>query len=123
MINIIVTGGRNNNDVANVERCIKAFVKNKNYGVRFFLGDCRTGIDYIAQRMCDKYGFDYNVYFADWARFGRAAGPKRNEMMVDSALAATGSKDTVVCLSFSGGRGTKNCTRYAAKKGARVIFA
>lgn len=61
------------------------------YELRSFIGDfilvhggCPTGAD----RMADRYARDTRlpepeVHFADWSRWGKAAGPIRNQEMAD----------------------------------------
>lgn len=50
---------------------------------------------------------------AQWSKFGRAAGPKRNEAMLGNEI------DLVI--AFPGGRGTADMIRRAQKRGVRVI--
>lgn len=50
---------------------------------------------------------------AQWAKFGRAAGPKRNQAMLGMGV------DLVV--AFPGGRGTKDMVKRAEKAGVFVI--
>jgi hypothetical protein len=54
------------------------------------------------------------VYPADWDKHGRAAGPLRNQRMLDE-----GKPDLVV--AFSGGSGTTDMVRRARKTNVRVI--
>lgn len=65
------------------------------------------------------YGFDPIVepHPADWDAHGKAAGPLRNQQMVD--LGAD------VCLAFhrtgAGNRGTADCVKRAREAGIRVV--
>ena len=61
---------------------------------------------------CD---FKHEVHTADWDRYGRAAGPRRNQEMVDAGAD--------MLIAFPGGRGTADCVRRAEKAGIRVIRA
>jgi YspA, cpYpsA-related SLOG family len=45
-----------------------------------------NGVDRIAQDWALRYGIVVETYIAEWARLGRAAGPKRNQDMVDSGI-------------------------------------
>ena len=77
-------------------------------------GGCPTGADAIADRLARLYGCAVEVYEADWDQHGRAAGPVRNQKMVD--LGAD------VCLAFPLGdsRGTRDCMRRAFAAGIPV---
>lgn len=84
--------------------------------VQLVVGDCKTGADLHARQWVvdDKYGLEPEVYFAEWNRFGNAAGPMRNTKMVDSGA------DT--CLAFWDGhsRGTHDCIEKAVRAGIPV---
>lgn len=54
------------------------------------------------------------TFKADWSRDGKAAGPIRNQRMIDD-----GKPDLV--LAFPGGRGTADMVRRAKHAGIRVI--
>jgi hypothetical protein len=53
-------------------------------------------------------------YPADWSAHGKAAGPIRNQRMIDE-----GRPDVVV--AFPGGRGTADMVRRARAAGVRVV--
>jgi hypothetical protein len=54
------------------------------------------------------------VYPADWRRHGKAAGPIRNQQMLDE-----GAPDLV--LAFPGGGGTADMVRRARRAGLEVV--
>lgn len=45
-------------------------------------GGCR-GVDSIANRWCGMHGVTSVAVMAEWQKYGRAAGPIRNQKMVD----------------------------------------
>lgn len=51
---------------------------------------------------------------ADWKRYGRGAGPVRNQQMIEE-----GGADG--CIAFPGGRGTADMVRRAKNAGLDVI--
>lgn len=63
------------------------------------VGDCKTGLDPAIVDCCKKYCIPYEVYKADWDKYGKAAGPKRNLEM---------AKVAHVLLAYPGGRGTRS---------------
>ena len=75
-------------------------------------GACPRGAD-AAVRSC-RASFWVMPYRADWKAHGRAAGPIRNQQMIDEA-----HPDMV--LAFPGGRGTADMVRRARKANIRVV--
>jgi len=71
------------------------------------------GADTLAKRWCRERKVDHKPFPADWGKFGRAAGPMRNQFMVDD------QPDVVV--AFPGGRGTSDAVKRARKKNIMVI--
>ncbi len=76
-------------------------------------GDCR-GADKLAASIALEYGFEVQAYPADWKKYGRAAGPIRNRLMLDQ------NPDIVLAFPLPGSKGTKNCIRQAEKRGFTV---
>ncbi len=72
------------------------------------------GADYLAGAWARWMQVPELPFPADWERDGRAAGPIRNQRMLDE-----GKPDLVV--AFPGGRGTADMIRRARKAGLRVI--
>lgn len=71
------------------------------------------GADQIAREWCASRFVVYENYAADWKTHGKAAGPLRNQRMIDQ-----GKPDLV--LAFPGGRGTADMVRRAKTAGIRV---
>jgi UDP-N-acetylmuramoylalanine-D-glutamate ligase len=72
-----------------------------------------TGADALAEEWADVWGMRKRVFPANWARDGRAAGPIRNQRMIDE-----GKPDLVI--AFPGGRGTADMVRRAKAAGIEV---
>ena len=70
------------------------------------------GADLLAGHIAGTLGYKVEVYPADWAQHGKAAGPIRNQEMLDAGA------DLVI--AFPGGRGTKDMIDRAEKAGVRV---
>lgn len=78
-------------------------------------GACPTGADHMADDIWSGFlGRPVERHPANWHRFGKGAGPRRNQEMVD--LGAD------LCLAFilPGSRGTANCVRCAEAAGIPV---
>ncbi|SIT15856.1 DUF2493 domain-containing protein [Paracoccus saliphilus] len=71
------------------------------------------GADTIAADWAHCFGFGLLEFPADWKAHGRAAGPIRNQRMIDE-----GKPDAVI--AFPGGLGTADTVRRAKKAGLPV---
>lgn len=78
------------------------------YTLIFVSGGCR-GADMLGERYAMENGFEIERIPADWKRYGRAAGPKRNRVMADIS-------DLVICFWDCESRGTKSMIDYAVDK-------
>ena len=74
-------------------------------------GGCR-GADAMGEKWAIRHGVPVTKVHADWEKYGRAAGPKRNKAMAEIA-------DAVVL--FAGGKGTLNMERQASAMGIKII--
>lgn len=112
---ILVTGSRHHTD----EHLIAAALADAltelspTSAVTLVSGNAR-GADALAEKYADALGMDVERHPADWGKHGRAAGPKRNQQMVD--LGAD------LCLAFplEESRGTYDCIRRARAAGIEV---
>ena len=104
---VVVAGTRNyeNYDVAKayIEACIKEI--RKHYTLVFLSGGCR-GADSLGERYAKENGFKIERYLADWNKYGKAAGPKRNMQMAKSC-------DFCICFWDGKSRGTASMISYA----------
>lgn len=74
------------------------------------------GADSLAGLVARQLGFKVEVYPANWKKYGRAAGPVRNNQMLDT--------DPDVVLAFhpnlKESKGTAHCVREARKRSIEV---
>lgn len=73
-----------------------------------------TGVDNAAADYAVVHFCKLEEYLADWAKHGKAAGPIRNQHMLDHC-----KPDLVV--AFPGGRGTADMVARARKAGVKVL--
>ena len=104
---ILVCGGRHYEDRAAVERILTALDPDE------VVTGGATGVDFWAYNWARNTGLIRHVYPANWDRHGRAAGPIRNQVMLDRE-----EPDLVVV--FPGGRGTADMARKAEEAGVKI---
>ena len=78
-----------------------------------FIQGGSNGADYLVTRWAEDRGIQRMDFIASWSSHGKAAGPIRNQQMLDQ-----GKPDLV--LAFPGGRGTADMVRRAEAAGVPV---
>jgi len=119
---VLVCGGRDYNDGAKVKKTLDDFCDmrglvddeyNMPLGVTVIHGGA-TGADRWADEWAVTNWLPIKEYKADWKAHGKAAGPIRNQQMLDD-----GKPDVVI--AFSGGKGTADMISRAEKAGLPII--
>lgn len=109
---LLVCGGREWVDRDLIRSVLTAAVRG--WGVvRVVHGDCR-GADRIAGEVAGELGLPVRRIPADWKRYGKRAGPIRNQLMLDEC-----SPDAVIGFhaDLANSSGTKDMVRRAENKG------
>jgi len=70
------------------------------------------GADHEGERFAKADNIPLTVFSAQWIKYGKAAGPKRNREMAEYA-------DAVVL--FPGGKGTESMYREAGQAGIKIF--
>ncbi len=113
-LNIAICGCREYNDknvfIKFVDNCLAEI--NKGHKVIILSGHC-SGVDAMAEDYAKSNGYEIQLYPAEWARYGKGAGPKRNLQMANDA-------DAVIAFWDGHSRGTKNMIDTAEKLNKRV---
>lgn len=113
---ILITGSRNFNNTSAMLQIFKSIAYTiSNTNVTLIHGNAR-GADRLAGKLAHDLGWTVEVHPADWKKYGRKAGPIRNQEMVN-----TGAN---ICLAFPVGesRGTRHCITAAQKAGINTII-
>jgi phosphoribosylformylglycinamidine (FGAM) synthase-like amidotransferase family enzyme len=111
MTRVLVCGGRDFNDLDMLNRALDD-LRLMHYEIAIIQGGAR-GADHLASCWAKRNGIELHSYPADWNKHGKAAGPIRNQQMLDE-----GKPDMVI--AFPGGRGTADMVARARKAGVRV---
>lgn len=83
------------------------------------------GVDLSSSEWCLMNKIKFIEYPAKWTKYGKAAGPIRNQLMLDKEVGVTLFNkpivDNTLLIAFPGGKGTKDMTNRARKLGMEVI--
>ena len=112
---LLVTGSRTWHDIPAIERALAVILDRHPEGVLLVYGACSRGADAIAAAYAARTpGYQVEAHPADWRRYGRAAGYRRNAEMI--ALGADG------CAAFirGGSPGSTSAVRLARAAGIPV---
>ena len=113
MFCLIIAGGRDFNDYALLERVVDQFLADIQDEITIFCGTAR-GADSLGERYAKSRGYALRYFPPDWRRFGRAAGPIRNQEMADGA-------DALAAFWDGKSRGTGHMIRSARGRGLRLL--
>ena len=106
---VVIAGCRNDNNYQEASQyislCLKDLVDENE--IIIVSGGAR-GADKLGERYAKERGLKIEYYLPDWDKFGRAAGPIRNEQMAKVG-------DIVICFWDGVSRGTKTMIDYANK--------
>lgn len=107
---IIFSGGRNYNGYIKVGAIVKCLNPQQ-----IIVGDCPTGLDSYVLQWANQLNIPIKIYEAEWDKFGKSAGPRRNRKMCED------NRFLSVLIAFPGGRGTENCIKEAKELGIHVL--
>lgn len=94
------------------EKCLY-LLQNKMPDVIIISG-AAPGTDALGEQFADEFGLDVDLHPADWDRYGKSAGPRRNEEMVKLC-------DGVIAFWDYQSRGTKTTIDFCKKYNKRCI--
>ncbi len=111
---VVIAGCRNYNNYAEaksfIDRCLSRIRKENEI---IIVSGCANGADAIGERYAEENGFKVERYPANWGKFGKSAGPKRNEEMAKIA-------DFVICFWDKISLGTKSMISFAKRYGKPI---
>ena len=110
-LTVLVTGGRSFLDAAVVYSALTNL--HTAHGVALLVEGGARGADRLARQWAIDSGVPFRTFEADWVRHGKAAGSKRNGVML-----SVSRPDIVV--AFPGGTGTADMVRRALRAGVHV---
>lgn len=111
---VLVCGGRDYKDQQFLWDALDALHKTIPHDCMTIIQGGARGADQLAREWCFSREVAYDNYPADWKTHGPAAGPIRNQRMLDA-----GKPDLVV--AFPGGKGTADMVERAKRSGI-IVF-
>lgn len=111
-LKVLVCGGRDYHNVRTIKSWLDGI--HSDFGIKLVIEGGATGADEHAREWAFRNRIKVVTYVADWERYGRAAGPKRNRrMLLESA------PDLVI--AFPGDDGTADMVKRAKSKGVDLV--
>jgi len=108
---IIIAGGRTFNDYELLcQNCDKAFSLQTEIEI---VSGTANGADKLGEKYAKEKGYPIKQFPADWDKFGKSAGYKRNEEMAKYA-------DALIAFWDNKSKGTKHMIELAKKYGLKV---
>lgn len=108
---VLVCGGRDYGNITHVAQVLCALHRER--GIDVVIQGGAAGADQIAREWAKHNGVNSITYAAEWDKHGRAAGPMRNQAMLERE-----TPDLVI--AFPGARGTADMIRRAKAAGVEV---
>lgn len=114
MKRVVVAGCRNYTNYREAKDFIDTCLSDirKNNTIIIVSGGCQ-GADLLGERYALENGFTVEKHPAQWQKYGRSAGPKRNLEMAEIS-------DVVICFWDGKSKGTKSMIQCAQKCGKPV---
>jgi len=111
---VVIAGCRDYNNYAEakafIDFCLCNICKDSEI---IIVSGCASGADAIGERYAEENGFKVEKHPANWEKYGRSAGPRRNKQMAEMS-------DYVICFWDEKSAGTRSMISYARKYGKPV---
>jgi hypothetical protein len=101
----IIAGSRYFTDMPTLEKAIE----DSGFDITEVVCGCARGVDTLGKEWAENYGVQVALFPADWQKFGKAAGPIRNQEMAEYG-------DSLILLwNPESSRGSRSMLREAKK--------
>jgi predicted Rossmann-fold nucleotide-binding protein len=107
---VLICGGR---EYANTRLVRETILDLQREGFDQVIEGGARGADTMAREAAQYFGMDVITYWANWEKYGKGAGPIRNQKMLDEGMPQ-------LVVAFPGGRGTQNMVNAAIEAGVTV---
>lgn len=106
---VIIAGSRFISDIANLQ-LVRDAIQASGFDVTEVVSGCALGIDRLGEEWARRNSVPIKPFPAEWPKYGRQAGPLRNQQMADYA-------DALIAIRLPTSRGTDDMIWRAALKG------
>lgn len=119
-MNLAIVGSRNYHDYEEFEKHVNDYLLSLNVSVDNIakvISGGSSGVDFLAETWARKNGLNILIFKALWGKYGKAAGPIRNSLIVNYAT-------HMIAFPSNLGSGTQDSINKAKTKGinVKVIF-
>lgn len=112
MFRVIIAGTRTYDDYETLKAYADYKLSRIDEDIEIVSGGAR-GADALGERYAKEKGYSVKRFPAEWERYGKRAGPRRNEAMAEYA-------DALLAYWDGESRGTKNMIELAKASGLKV---
>ena len=109
---IIIAGGRNFTDYQTLIKFCNLILQDQTE-IEIVSGAYYKGADLLGEKYAQEKGYKLTQFPANWKRYGKAAGPKRNEQMANYA-------DALIAFWDGKSKGTKHMIELAKSKNLKI---
>ena len=120
MVRVIIAGGRNFSNVMLFRNTIRKYLLDIKDEIEIISGGC-SGADTMGEWFAEDNDLKLTVFEADWDKYGKAAGPIRNEQM--AKYAAESDRGILIAFPIGKSPGTRNMIKLANQYGLEVYVA
>ncbi len=85
-VRLVIAGSRGLNNYEKIKDIIHRYLQVHNLqcsDIEIVTGECPTGVDLCARMFAYEYDVPLMTMVAEWKKYGKAAGPKRNRRMAE----------------------------------------
>ena len=106
---VVIAGCRDYTNYDEAKKYIDFCISNirKKYEIVIVSG-CASGADALGEKYANENGLKIEKHPANWEKYGRSAGPRRNKQMAEVS-------DYVICFWDEKSKGTRSMIDYSIK--------
>lgn len=115
---VIIAGLRGFNDYDLFKNELEKLIHNNAIDISEIVSGGASGVDEMAERYADEKMIPIKVFYADWKKYGRGAGPVRNKEMAEYV----GEKGALIAFWDYKSKGTGSMIKIAKKNNMYIYI-
>ncbi len=112
-VKLAIVGSRNYHNYEEFKQHILNMLIIENLSIEEIISGGAAGADKLAERLAAEYQIPLKVFEPDWKKYGRAAGPLRNQQIIENCT-------HVIAFPSVQGKGTQDSIRKAQLLGKPI---